>query len=414
MTTSRREFLYTVAAIGLTPLPGWSAELPTRPWHPKAPPLPPPAGEVLRVSDVKQLLSAVGRIKPGGTILLADGVYHPAAFEIRTDRVTLRSASGKRDNVVLDGDNQGELVRVSACSGVTIADLTVQNVKWNGIKLNTDSGVQKVRIYNCVLHNIWQRAVKGVIVPPQDRERIRPRDGRVEYCLFYNDHPKRSEDDETDTTSTFRGNYIAGIDVMYARDWVISDNVFSGIHGKTGEARGAVFLWNDVQGCIVERNIIVDCDSGICLGNSSKGADTRVHATGCIARNNFLTRVPENGILTDYTQDCKILHNTIYDPESRLGRLIRLVHENEGLLVANNLLCGPDIRVESPSKVHFSGNLAGDFGKTLVNPQEGNLRLTERATVVIDKGSRLPEAMEDIDRKPRGDHADIGAHEFRK
>jgi hypothetical protein len=50
----------------------------------------------------------------------------------------------------------------------------------------------------------------------------------------------------------------------------------------------------------------------------------------------------------------------------------------------------------------------------LVDPLEGNLRLTERATVAIDKGSRLPDAMEDIDRNPRGVQADIGAHEFRK
>ena len=32
---------------------------------------------------------------------------------------------------------------------------------------------------------------------------------------------------------------------MYARDWAISHNVFVSIRGRTGEARGAVFLWHE-------------------------------------------------------------------------------------------------------------------------------------------------------------------------
>src|SRR4051812_32969161 len=42
-------------------------------WFPKAPPLPQPQDEVIRVEDASELLAAVDRIKPGGTILIADG-----------------------------------------------------------------------------------------------------------------------------------------------------------------------------------------------------------------------------------------------------------------------------------------------------------------------------------------------------
>ena len=67
---------------------------------------------------------------------------------------------------MLDGGGTlGELLTLRACSGVTIADLTVQNVRWNGIKIDTETGVQRATIHNCVLHNIWQRAIKGVKVP---------------------------------------------------------------------------------------------------------------------------------------------------------------------------------------------------------------------------------------------------------
>lgn len=371
-------------------------------------------GAVIRVSTPDELLQAVERVKPGGAILLADGLYRMSRyFQIKTNDVTLRGESGKREQVILDGtDTHGELLGLTACSGVTIADLTVQNVKWNGIKLNSETNVQRVTIQNCVLHNIWQRAIKGVKVPEEDREMIRPKSCRVQQCLFYNDHPKRFADDNADTPETFNGNYIGGIDVMYPRDWIIRDNVFMGIHGRTGEARGAIFLWHDARNCIVERNVILDCDSGICLGNSSRPMDITTHCTGCIVRNNFVTRAPENGILADYTRDCKILHNTVHDPDSRLGRLIRLVHDNDGLLVANNLLSGPPIRNESDSRIVFRQNLEKNVTTAFVAPAEGNLRLTNRAIEAIHKAVPLADVTEDIDRKRRGPKPDIGAHEL--
>lgn len=390
--------------------------LPTPPeqsWFPQAPSLPNPTGGVARVSSVEELVAATEHARPGETILVAEGFYALAQpLEIKTDRVTLRGASGRRERVVLDAGNRGELLRITACAGVTIADLTVQNVQWNGIKLNSETGVQKVTIYHCLLHNIWQRAIKGVRVPEKDRDQLRPRACRVQYCLFYNDHPKRYADDAADTAENFGGNYIGGIDVMFPQDWVISDNVFIGIHGRTQEARGAVFLWHDVRNCTVERNIVIDCDSGICLGNSSRPNDIAVHATGCIVRNNFITRATENGILAAYTQNCKILNNTVYDPESRLGRLIRATDDNTGLLIANNLIFGPAIRIESRSRIALRSNLQTQETAALSDPAHGDLHLTVRAADARGKGISLPEVTEDIDRKSRGRQPDIGAHQF--
>jgi hypothetical protein len=391
------------------------SSVPAKPWFPIAPRLPNPIGQVIKVANTDELFKAVEQVKPGGTILVADGFYRLSQLLlIKTDNVTLRGASGLRGKVILDGSGTlGELVGVSYCSGVTIADLTVQNVRWNGIKINSDTNVQKVTVYNCVLHNIWQRGVKGVKVPEQNRERTRPTDCRIQYCLFYNDRPKQFSDDPADTSQNFNGDYIGGIDTMYAKGWIISDNVFIGIQGRTREARGAIFMWHHAEDCIIERNIIIDCDSGICLGNSSR-AESTVHCTNFIVRNNFVTRAPENGILADYTRDCKIVNNTIYDPTNRLGRLIRLVHDNDGLLVANNLLCGPPVRNESQSQITFSHNLEKDISRFLLAPLEGNLRLTMKAVEAIDKATVLPEVTQDIDRRARAATPDIGAHEFNR
>lgn len=382
-------------------------------WFPQAPPLAAPQGAAIRVANVEELLAATQRATPGETILLADGRYAlPRHVEIKSDRVTLRGASGRRESVVLDGGPQrlGELVWINRSSGVTIADLTVQNARWNGLKINSDQGATRVTIYNCVIHDIWQRGIKGPAVPKERREQGRPSDCRIQYCLFYNDRPKEFADDPADRPDNFNGNYIGGIDAMYAKGWTISDNLFVGIQGRTREGRGAIFLWHDAQDCLIERNVIVDCDSGICLGNSYRGPETTVHCTRCTVRNNFVVRCPENGIMADYTRDCRILHNTVHEPRSRLGRLVRLVHDNDGMQVAGNLLSGAAIRLESTSAMKIENNLVLDVAPLLRDAACGDLHLR---TALPAEGivPRLAEAPEDFDRRRRGTPTAVGAAE---
>lgn len=390
------------------------ARIPAQPWFPKAPPLAPPAGEVIRAATVAELFKAAESVKPGGTILVEPGRYMmPRTLDLHTSGVTLRGESADRNAAVLDGarSQHGELVSVTGCSGVTIAGLTIQNIKWNGFKINCDRGASRVTIYNCVGHNIWQRHVKGPATREGDEDALSPRDCRIQYCLFHNDRPKQLTDDEADPANGFGGNYVGGIDAMQSRGWVISDNVFMGIRGRTGEARGAVFLWMDARDALVERNIIINCDSGICLGNSHRVDRFPIHATGCVVRNNFISGAPQNGILADYTRDCKILHNTVHTPGSRLQRLIRLVHGNDGLLVANNLLSGPPMRIETESKVSYRGNVTRDLTASFIDAAAGNLRLKGEVSGVTGAAERLPGAPEDIDRRPRANPATAGAYE---
>ena len=165
-------------------------------------------------------IQAVEQAEPGQTILLADGHYlMPRYVEIRADRVTLRGASGHRERVILDGaqSRHGELLGIRACSGVTIADLTIQNIRYNGFKINSDANVQRLTIHNCIIHNIWQRGVKGVKVPEENREAV-PAEGLPGPVLPVLQRP--AEAVERRSGRHRQGNYVAGIDVMYAKDWV--------------------------------------------------------------------------------------------------------------------------------------------------------------------------------------------------
>jgi hypothetical protein len=276
--------------------------------------------------------------------------------------------------------------------------------------------VQRLRIYNCVIHNIWQRGVKGVIVPEKDREKLRPRDCRVEYCLFYSDRAKKFSDDEADTPRNFGGNYVGGLDVMYAKGWTISDNVFLNIQGRTREGRGAVFLWHETEDCIVERNIIIDCDKGVSLGNSymPKGRGVKLHARRCIVRNNFITRAPEGGVEAANTAGCKIYNNTIQDPKNRMRRLVRILGASDGLVVAGNIFSGPKPRNESKGKVTIENNLVKDITAAFSDPAAGNLHLKTPLPEVVDQAKKLAEVTEDIDGAKRGPKPDLGADEIER
>ena len=107
---------------------------PEQSWFPKAPSLPRGRGPTVEVSDVPGLIEALSSASPGQTILLADGHYMMGRYvKISADNVTLRSASGRRERVIIDGaqSRHHELLGISDCSGVTIADLTIQNIRFS-------------------------------------------------------------------------------------------------------------------------------------------------------------------------------------------------------------------------------------------------------------------------------------------
>jgi hypothetical protein len=383
-----------------------------QPLRPAAPPLPEPDAAAVTVRTAAELYAAVGRARAGATVLLADGRYVlTGPLALRTDRLTLRGASGDRTKVVLDGAGRlTEAISLFGCSDVTIADLTVCDVRWNGIKLSAETGVQRVRIHNCVFRNIWQRAVKGTELPTTGGER--PRGWRIEHCLFVNDRPKRYGDDPQDTDGTFGGDYIAGIDLMYATECVIRDNVFRGINGRTGQGRGAVFLWHDSRDCVVERNVIVDCDAGVSLGNAAHAPGAPPHCTRCVVRNNCVTRAPEGGVAALHTKDCKILHNTVCDTTGRAVRGVRAELGAEGLVVANNLLAGPKVLIATKDRVEARDNCAGAAAGAFVDAGAGDLHLAEPVRAAARAGRALPDVRRDLDGRRRGDRPDLGAHEF--
>ena len=393
-------------------------QLISQPWYPKAPPLPAPTGRVVRVATPAALVAAVKNLQDGDTVLIADGRYQmPHGLYVDgANNVTIRGASGDPTRVVLDyaRARAGSAIGFNRTHHSTVAYLTIENRPQNGYKINHNVGASHIRIYNCIGHNIWQRHVKVPGMPDRNGQQQWSTGTRIEYCLFYNDRPKRRGDDRGFDDRRRDGyNYIGGLDIMGADGWVIRNNVFINIRGGTGEGRGAIFMWNGSRRCVIEGNIIIDCDAGICLGNYSGRGDRR-HCEGFIVRNNFVTRCHEKNMLACHTRNCRILNNTVFDPVHRKQRLLRLVAANDGLVVKNNIFCGPRIlRDRVTGKVTIENNLVSPkITDYFVAPERGDLHLTAKAAQAIDRGTRLKDVVEDIDGRPRGDKPDLGADEF--
>jgi hypothetical protein len=384
-------------------------------WFPKAPPLPPPSGEVIRVSTAEELLAAVDRLLPGGTILLADGRYRlprPIILD-QKQNIALRSASGDAIQVTLSGkgweqgDEHDDIVHIGRCDGVTIADLSFTDCRSYGIKVEAEHAPTDIQILNCRFRDIGVRAIKGSAA--QDAS-VRAVKGSVRGCYFENTKVPPAE-------WLFGGDYIAAIDMMALEDWTFSDNVFRNIKGHNGGGRAAIFLWVRSKNILVERNLMVDCDRGVAFGNP--GASTAnlagaplVYVSDSIIRNNFITGGPDCGMELWYSDRVKILNNTIWRPEQNWNRGIRIGTGTTNTEVANNLVHG-GIQLDG-GKAAVHDNLSGRLEGYFEDPSAGALMLTKAAKGALGRAMPMPEVTEDIRGRARSGTPDLGAWESEK
>ncbi|MBE7501452.1 MAG: right-handed parallel beta-helix repeat-containing protein [Verrucomicrobiales bacterium] len=384
-------------------------------WFPRAPSLPPPRGEVLHVATVSELYEAVERVGVGGTILLADGDYRllrPVVFDGKRN-IALRSASGDPARVTLRGQgwqhqpSGDDLVHIARCAGVTLADLTFADCRSYGIKVEAENAPRDIHIYHCRFRDIGVRAIKGSA--GKDPE-VRAVNGSVRYCDFENTRIPPAE-------WLFGGDYIAAIDMMALENWTFSDNVFRHIQGRRGGGRAAIFIWVRSRQIVVERNLVLNCDRGIALGNPGESTanlagERLVYVADAVIRNNFIAGGPDCGIELWHVERVQVLHNSIWRPERNWSRGIRVGTGTTQTALVNNLVHG-EIRFEG-GEAEATNNLAGRLDGYFVDPETGNLALTRKATGAIDQGAALPEVPEDISGRARTGLADLGAWEWRE
>ena len=214
------------------------------------PPLSAASGATVTVDSEDDLYTAVNTATAGTTILIADGTYHLGQngyyLWIDTPNVTVRSASGNREAVILDDNYSGAEIITIAASNVTVADMTIMRAHTHPIHVvsTTDGHTLNTLIYNVHIIDPGQQAIK---INPHENKDYFTDDGVVACSAIELTDAGRAKVWELNNSC-----YTGGVDGHYSRDWVIRDNEISGFWCEQGLSEHGVHFWTGSRGTIVD------------------------------------------------------------------------------------------------------------------------------------------------------------------
>ncbi len=374
--------------------------------------------EFIKSGDVQDLLHKLHTASPGTTLFLADGVYTLAgdrSLEVNTPRITLRSTSGNRKSVIIEGGYNN--VSINA-SGFTVADLTLRNPRFHNIQVRGERGVLRTTLYNLHLLDAGQQFIK---VSTGDGTQDRYADEGLVACslIEYGTYARG--------TGGTPPSYTNGVDILAGKGWMIRDNTFRRIRSKEGPAGPAILVWKNAIDTVVKRNLIIDSWRGVALGLTAPDAHSRGgapvkydHQNGLVENNVILAlnEPADAAIENNYALNSRVFHNTIYYREGikhAVSWSIEYRFPQTTAVIKNNLANLPIIkRHPHPNQgAVLQGNVTDARKEWFRNLITGDFHLARNAPA-IDQGMPLPESSEDIDgkRRPFGRAPDAGADEF--
>jgi hypothetical protein len=373
--------------------------------------------------DASRLAAIVRDARSGTTILLRDGTYPLDEAPLRFARpgVTLRSASGQADRVILDGRRLTAEAVVINASDVTIADVTIARAVDHLVHVVANgSTVSGTRLHGLRLLDAGEQFVK--VNPGADRAYADH--GLIECSSFELTEAGRSQIE----TLGGRSCYTGGIDVHGGAGWIVRGNRFEALYCRTGFlAEHAIHFWMGSRDTLVEHNTIVNCARGIGFGLGPQNAGSREwpgegppagyvgHLGGIIRNNVIYADVPEydTGIGLEQAWGARVLHNTVYATGTARSAFssIDARFGNTRATIVNNLI--NVITARQNATVDASRNLEGAEASLFVDAAAIDLHLRADAAAAIDQGLAVDDAGVDMDGDPRGSAPDIGADEWR-
>ena len=392
--------------------------------QPGCTPLPAPSGVVVEVtpSQAGSLQSIVDAARPGDTIQLSDGVYPLSqTLVFHTPGVTLRSQSGNRLGVVLDGQYAiGDLLLLRR-SDISIADLTLTRSNWHLVHVVPDGGPSS----GTTLHNL--RAVDS------SEQFIKVNSAGGQYAD--NGVIRCSSLEMTEVGRTYVRNncYTGGIDIHQARGWQIYANVLTGFWCGAGLSEHAIHVWTGSRDTIVDRNVIVNSARGIGLGLGSStegrtyadapcgGVSNIGHYGGAIT-NNFVAATDaslfasqagfDTGIGLEQSCETTVVHNTVVSTTPPRSSSVEWRFANTTAIVANNLVTHA-LLPRDGARASLAGNIENATLSLFVDVAGANLHLVAGATIAIGNGAVLAAPLpSDIDSDTRDSRPDVGADEY--
>ncbi len=356
---------------------------------------------VLNVSTVAELQSALQDCNANGgdyTILLEDGIYELTNnllyISQNMKNLTIRSASGNRDAVVIRGQgmggNVGYIFNVAA-SHFTAADITIGWISVHPIQIHAEHNADSCLIQNVRIVNGREQMLKvsGNASPTFSDG------GIVQCCLF-----------EFPDGIAYQW-YTGGIDAHRAKNWQVRNNTFKHIRSPENNlAEHAIHFWSDSENTLVENNLIINCDRGIGFGLGSK------QHFGGIIRNNFVHTSRDVGIGLESSPDTKVYNNTVIT-ENYFNSIEYRFEETTNVHIANNLV-NEDIASRNGGTGLVENNYQNTNMDIFVDAANYDYHLNDNITGIVDAGLELTNVNLDYDCHSRNSAGipDIGADEF--
>jgi hypothetical protein len=395
--------------------------------------LPPPSGPTIQVapSQAGDLRGIVAAAEAGTTILLENGTYDlsngdgSSRLSFDTANVTLRSLSGDRNGVILDGAyGTSEIISISA-SDVTIADLTVMRTYTHPIHISGQPGNP---ISGILIHNL------RIVDPREQAIKVNPvGDGYVDNSTIECCSIELTDTGRTHVNPIPGGCYTGGIDVHQAQGWVVRRNRIEGFWCDTGLSEHGIHFWQCCRDTLVEENVIVDCARGIGFGLNQTGScrtypddpyptvGFKDHIDGII-RNNFVAAADtdlltspdgfDTGIAVTQAYGAKIVHNSVASTSPPFTS-IEWRFPNSVVEISNNVVT-KNLLQRDGATATLGGNIVYAPLNWFTDVTVGDLHLTANAASAIDAGISLVAGLceWDIDGRPRDATPDVGADEI--
>jgi hypothetical protein len=388
-----------------------------------------PHSRTVEVGPDGDLVAAVRNATSGTTVLMQAGTYKlRSTLQFTRDDVTLRSKSGKREDVILDGDASGggtpddftaEIIAVSA-TGITLADFTVKHARDHAVHAYPPSGRPIARLHMRNLHvsDCGQQLIK---VNSNGGNPLYWVDSSKVECSFI------GFIDNSVMEASGDGFYTGGIDIHGGRAWTIRGNLFRNIQRDRKNMEHAVHLWSKSRDCVIEGNRFEDVYRAIGLGMKTEASGhTRMYPDdkgnspysdfigGKVVNNMIWNRSGihlESGIEIMNAIDVVVAHNTVWSVDAPFSS-IEYRWPNTQVTIKNNLVSRTVMR-RNDANATLGGNVENAPAALLVNAATGNLHLVP-ASPAIGKGVALEAgwAETDIDGEVRDTPPDAGADEW--
>jgi len=237
---------------------------------------------------------AIANNKGGNTLIkLESGTYTlKRTLDIRADNIILRSASGRPEDVIIEGTGMSKRSKVKNLIRVlgkhfVLSGITLQKSGHHLIQIAGEHNADSPVIRNCILLDAYQQMLK-VSYDMENKPEISSDFGLIENCTF-----KYS-------AGIGPNYYIGGIDAHGANGWLVRGNKFKDIASPSIQiAEHAIHFWNNTHNNIIENNLIEDSDRGIGFGLELKHHNLVYSNLGGEIRNNTIIHTDNNDPFAD-------------------------------------------------------------------------------------------------------------------